>query len=114
MIDYSKRKLERKKLSQPIIITNQISGKDFGELVNITTEGMMLITDKEISTHSIFQLSIVLPCNPQDKETVEVGADCLWCRKVENFHRYWAGFHIIDISAQATQQLENLISHYSK
>lgn len=110
----SKRRLERKELNQTITVKDVINGGDFGELVNITVEGMMLITDKEIPTHSIFQLSLHLPFEINASQTIEVGADCLWCRKIENFHRYWAGFHIIDLSAEAALQLDELIVHYSK
>jgi PilZ domain len=110
----SKRKLKRKELHQTITITDIINGGEFGELVNVTIEGMMLITDKDILTNSIFQLSLKLPMEIHGSETIELGADCLWCRKVENFHRYWAGFHIIDISANAFKQLEELIAHSSK
>lgn len=74
----------------------------------------MAITDEQITTSSIFQLSLQLPVEIAGSKTVELGADCLWCRKVENFHRYWAGFHIIDASDKAVAQLQELISHYSK
>ena len=114
MVENSKRKLERKELNQPITIIDTINGGDFGELVNVTIEGMMLITDKEIPTHSIFQLALQLPVDIQGSQSIELGADCLWCRKVENFHRYWAGFHVIDLSPKAKHQLEELIDHYSK
>ncbi|MEE8056456.1 MAG: PilZ domain-containing protein [Pseudomonadales bacterium] len=108
------RKHERKELNQPITIIDVINGGDFGELVNVSVEGMMVITDKEIPTHSIYQLSLQLPIEINGSSTVEVGADSLWCRKVENFHRYWTGFHIIDVSDTAMAQLEALIAHYSK
>jgi hypothetical protein len=108
------RKLERFELNQTITVDDVINGGQFGELINVTVEGLMVITDKEIPTHSIFQLSLKLPIEIEGSNTVELGADCLWCRKVENFHRYWSGFHIIDASDTALAQLEELIAHYSK
>jgi hypothetical protein len=103
------RKLERRTLSKTIYITNQITGQTFGELINITTEGLMIISDNEIETGSIFQLELTL-AEPIEGETkIELGADCLWCRKVENFTRYWGGFQIIDASEKAVQQVELLI-----
>jgi len=110
----SNRKLERFELNQTIEIEDMINGGKFGELINVTVEGLMIITDTEIPTQSIFQLSLKLPVDIEGSSTVQIGADCLWCRKVENFHRYWSGFHIIDASDQALAQLEALIAHYSK
>ncbi len=110
----NERKRERIELNQPITIADTINGGDFGELINVTVEGIMVITDKEIPTDSIYQLSLQLPVNLEGSDRVQLGADCLWCRKAENFHRYWAGFHIIDASDQALRQLETLIAHYAK
>jgi hypothetical protein len=108
------RKLERKELSQRIPIIDTINGGEFGELVNVTVEGLMVMTEKEIPTQSIYQLSLQLPVEIEGSKTVELGADSLWCRNVENFNRYWTGLHIIDASDQAMAQLEYLITHYSK
>ena len=108
------RKLERKELNQRIPIIDTINGGEFGELVNVTVEGIMIISDKEIPTQSIYQLSLQLPVEIDGSSTVELGADSLWCRSVENFNRYWAGLHIIDASDHALTQLEELIAHYSK
>lgn len=108
------RKLERKEINQTIDIIDVINGGKFGELINITIEGLMAMTEREIPTQSIYQLSIKLPVELRGSDTVELGADCLWCRKDENFHRFWAGFQIIDASDNAVKQIEDLIEAYSK
>ena len=110
----NERKYERKELNRPITISDTINGGDFGELINVTVEGIMVMTDREIPTHSIYQLALQLPLAINGSDTIELGADCLWCRTAENFHRYWAGFQIIDASEQAMEQLQELITHYSK
>ena len=108
------RRLERKELSQTISIHDVINDKYFGELVNITTEGLMVMTDQPRSPHSIFQLRLDLPGELEGSDTVVVGADCLWCREASNFNRHWAGLHIIDASEQAINQIHQLILLYSK
>ncbi len=114
MQDKNERKLERTELNQTINIIDTINGGTFGELVNVTVEGLMIMTDREIPIQSIFQLALELPMEIAGNSTVELGADCLWCKKVENFNRYWAGFHIIDASDTATKQLNELIKLYAK
>jgi hypothetical protein len=108
------RKLERREINQTIDVMDVINGGKFGELINITVEGLMMMTDSEIPTQSIYQFSIKLPVELHGSNTVELGADCLWCRKDENFHRFWAGFQIIDASDTAVKQIEELIEAYSK
>jgi hypothetical protein len=108
------RKLERKELNQGIVILDTINGGVFGELVNITTEGLMVMADREIETQAIFQLALQLPEPIKGSHQIIVGADCLWCRRAENFYRYWAGFQIIDASETALAQLEVLIDLYGR
>lgn len=108
------RKLERKELSQTIQVHDIINGGLFGELVNITTEGIMVMTDREIETQAIFQLSLELPEPLIGSAQLVLGADCLWCRRAENFSRYWAGFQVIDASELALEQIEALIDLYAR
>jgi hypothetical protein len=108
------RRLERKELSQTVVIHDTINGGVFGELVNITSEGLMVMTDREIETQAIFQLALQLPEPMQGSDQLLLGADCLWCRRAENFYRYWAGFQIIDASEQALEQIEALLDLYAK
>lgn len=108
------RRLDRRELNHTIGIVDIINGGAFGELVNITTEGLMLITDREIETQAIFQLALQLPEPLKGSAQIVIGADCLWCRRAENFTRYWAGFQIIDASELALAQLEVLIDLYAK
>ena len=108
------RSQERVELSQSIEIVDVINGGIFGELVNITTEGLMVMTEKDIPTHAIYQLSLKLSTPINNSDTIELGADCLWCREEENFKRHWAGLHIIDASDSAVSQIQTLIEHYKK
>lgn len=107
-----RRKLERRQLSETVIIHDVFNGGVFGELVNITVEGLMAITDREIETQAIFQLALQLPEPLSGSSQLLLGADCLWCRRAENHNRYWAGFQIIDASDQALEQIEALIDLY--
>ncbi|MFT5691929.1 MAG: hypothetical protein ACI92E_001260 [Oceanicoccus sp.] len=114
MSDNIDRRLERKELSQSIVIDDVINGGEFGELINLTTEGMMAITSQAIPTHSIFQLSLRLPEEINGSNIISLGVDGLWCKKAENFQRYWAGFQIIDASELALAQVKILVAEYSK
>ena len=108
------RRQERKKLSQPIHIHDVINDSNFGELVNVTTEGMMIMTKQAYKPSSIFQLELTLPMVLEDSDKLQLGADCLWCSDAQLPGRYWCGFYIIDISELALKQLEQLILIYGE
>lgn len=112
-MDKRRRAQERKELSQPITIQDIINNRPIGELVNISANGLMLICDDEIDTNSIFQFSMHLPKEINGQSRLDIGVDCLWCRKVDNFNRYWAGFQIIDASDETNAVIELLIENYT-
>jgi len=114
MSDRTDRRLQRIELSQPLVLLDLINGGVFGELVNITAEGMMAVITRELPTQSIFQLSLQLPEAIDGDSEIALGIDCLWCRPADNTQRYWAGFQIIDASDHAQQQLATLMAKYAK
>ena len=84
-----------------------------GELANITVEGLMIISDQEMSTNSIFQFCLELPETVHGQAKIELGVDCLWSRSAENLNRYWSGYQIIDASPEALKTIDALIGGYS-
>lgn len=109
-----KRRHQRVTLSESIKLHDIINDRTLGELVNIAMEGLMVICDEHIDTHSILQLSFELPQAINGLKTLEIGVDCLWCRKADHFHRYWAGFQIIDISEETSSVIATLIEDYKE
>lgn len=112
-MDKQRRAQERKELNQPITVQDIINNRPIGELVNISANGLMLITEEHIETNSIFQLSLRMPNEINGHSNLDVGVDCLWCRKVDNFNRYWAGFQVIDASDETNEIIQLLIENYT-
>lgn len=107
------RRLKRQEISTTVSIRNRLTERRVGELVNITTEGLMIASDQEMDTDSIFQFSLELPEAIEGCSVIELGVDCLWCRKAENLNRYWSGYQIIDASPAALQSIDRLIGKYA-
>ena len=106
-------KLQRQELSTTIMIRNTMTGELVGELVNITVEGLMIISDQEMSTNAIFQYCLELPETIDGPRRIDLGVDCLWSRPAENFNRHWSGYQIIDASPDAIKTIDELISGYA-
>ena len=90
-----------------------INNRVLGELANIAREGLMVICDEMIESHTILQLSFKLPSPISNMDSLNIGVDCLWCRKIDNFHRYWAGFEIIDACDETVLIIDTLIKNYA-
>ena len=92
-----------------IQIRNMITDRGMGELVNITPEGLMLVSDQPITSNAVYQVELALPTDAATRATVELGIECLWCRQTDDNHRYWSGYQIIDASPQALQTVHELL-----
>jgi hypothetical protein len=108
-----RRKLPRKKANEHLSIVDTNTGKSLGQVVNITTEGFMLVSQAPIPVKAVFQLLMELenPVNGQNQ--VAFGAESLWASAEGNEGGYnWTGFHIIDISKEAYHCIDSLIEDW--
>lgn len=96
-----------------VTVEDQVGGGPLGELVNITADGLMLLTDSEVETGSLFQMKLY--GTTFDGTTIEfnVGAECVWSRNAGSPDRFWSGYHIIDASEEANDAIVKLLDHYS-
>ncbi|CAH0993291.1 hypothetical protein SIN8267_03439 [Sinobacterium norvegicum] len=108
------RKQQRVQLRQSVTAINALTKDMIGEVVNITTDGLMLLCNKPVKSNSLYQLRLNLSRPVDDNELIDIGVDCLWCREAENMQSCWAGFQIIDIPEKSLAILQDLISSYSQ
>jgi len=110
----TRRQQQRFELHKPISVININTHKKMGALVNITTEGFMLMSDTFIESNRIYPISLILPDAISGHKQVDLGTDCLWSRVEVEEERYWAGFQIIDASRSALDRIEALINDLSQ
>ena len=110
----TRRQQQRFKLQQPISVININTQNNMGALVNITTEGLMLMSDTAINSNRIYTISLILPNASSGHKQIDLGVDCLWSRSEVEYQRYWAGFQIIDASRSALDRIEGLIRDFSQ
>jgi len=86
------------------------TGEILGQLANISSEGLMLVSPRPLPTASSYRLLIPL-CSANSRSTrIEVTAESLWCEDVNSSGTYWIGFHITTISAADQSLLNQLLS----
>lgn len=109
---HHRRRLERRVLSQTVLVTDVLTTQKVGEVVNITTEGIMILADTQLVCNSVFMFELILPECIDGKQSIRIGVDCLWCKGSDNFDRFWTGFQIIDADSNTTKLIENLIDNF--
>ena len=83
-----------------------------GHLVNITTEGIMLISEKPIQTGKVYKLKMMLPRKILDYEEIVFEAKSIWCDNDINPAFYDTGFRMINVSPQDVEVIDNLIQNF--
>ena len=89
-----------------------ISSRVVGHIVDISPEGIMLITDEPITVQEEYRLRMRFPGTGSSQEELVLEAVCRWCREDENPEFYLAGFQIQDLPQDAEFFLQGLIAEF--
>jgi hypothetical protein len=103
------RKAARKRITGDLPVRDINSDSSLlGYLVDISTEGLMVVGEAPVPVNGLFQIDIELPTTLNGTRVLRLGVECLWCRNADDPDRFWAGFHLIDISPDDQRTLEAL------
>lgn len=103
------RKKVRVDVPGVVCVTERRTNRRFGQLVNISEEGMMILTSEAVAENTILQLSLGFCNNDGESDPIDIGVECLWCHESNNRDQFWAGFYIIDISDQDQDRIRRLL-----
>jgi hypothetical protein len=103
------RKCPRKIADQVLEVSDQITGTQVGRVVNISAEGLMLISQEPIVIDSVYQLNLLLPDSNGRQTKISFGAVAVWTTDATQPDSFWSGFSIIDISSDDMQLIDRLI-----
>lgn len=107
-----KRKLKRNNLSYYLRVIDTRTDQPIGDAANITTEGIMLISDHPIETNAIFRLRMVLPEEIHNNGYLEFTAESKWWEKGFIPDSYNVGFQLKNVSQKGIQVIESLLEKF--
>lgn len=111
--EQNRRSQRRRTLTGVVELFNRMDQQSLGRLVNVTTEGLMLVNSTPLATDMLYQVDLLLPEEVAGVSKVELGMDCLWTSPTTpDADMYWSGCHIIDISPDMFTVLEALIEQF--
>jgi hypothetical protein len=101
------RKTKRVKPNVNIDIIDMIMGTKFGEVLNISTDGLLVSCQSKVVIGEMFQTQWNI--NLRGIKSISVGLECLWSE--EQFTNFClCGMHIIDISEDDQNILDRIIA----
>ena len=90
-------------------IFDQVTGNKLGRVVNISAEGLMLLSDNPVEAGSVYQLDVALPRLVKQRSRISFGAEAIWSSPSAQPGSYWTGFRIIDASDDDTVTIDQLL-----
>ena len=108
------RAMHRHTISGDIDVYDALRDIYLGRLVNIHTQGLMLVGDVPLEEDRLYELDLHLPSENDNKRVVRIGVDCLWTRTADQNGKHWTGFSIIDSTPHAAEEIHNLIQSWGQ
>jgi hypothetical protein len=95
------RRSQRKRAHHMIHVTDAITGQLVGHVGNLSTDGMLLISNRQLPEDALFQFTFQLPSGATAKtHQLEIGVHEQWCETANVPGQFWSGFRIIDIGPE--------------
>jgi hypothetical protein len=107
-----RRGLKRRHLLYYLRVFDQSTGRQIGHLVDITKEGMMVMSERPIRPGRTLSLRMMLPEEVSKEAAVEFEATSLWTGQDINPEFYDTGFKVTNITRRQLAMLETLIEDY--
>ena len=107
-----KRQIKRTHLIYYLRIYDGISSRVIGHAVDISQQGLMLISDEPVTVHEEYRLRMRFPGVAYEQEELLFYAVCRWCRQDDNPAFYVAGFQIQNLLPEETRFIQSLIEEF--
>ena len=108
-----KRKHKRINLIYYLEIYDNSTDKHLGSLVDITPEGLMMISEEEISSDKDYYLKLILPESTYGKKAISFMANSRWAKEDVNPAFFASGYQIVDIGPVESETIATLIANFA-
>lgn len=107
-----KRIFKRRHLIYYLRVFNQQDQQLLGHLVDITPEGIMLMSEAPLPVEATYALRMDLPADTFGKDMVEFEARALWTRPDVNPSFHDTGFQLTQVAEADERIIKRLITEY--
>ena len=107
------RKLERRNFILNIEVLDISKNESIGDLGDITTEGLMVVSDEPLAENRSSDFKIELPEEAEEQMEIYFEAVSIRCQKTIHENIYITGFKIKSIDEENRRKIEYLIEEYA-
>ena len=108
-----KRTIKRHQLPYYLEVYNRITKKPLGYIVNISSQGMMLVSNSQTLTHAVFNMYMMLPEPINGHKRIDFDALSQWCKPDVTPGYYDTGFSFTRVPSELQQLVEALKDYFS-
>jgi hypothetical protein len=80
-----------------------------GHLMDLTVDGMKIVSQQEIKKGDIFNFRIDLPKEVEGVTQIYARVQCVWCNKENDTNMHMAGFKMLSITPPFAEIIEILV-----
>ena len=107
-----RRSIKRRHLFFHLRVFDRNTSKKIGHVVDITPEGMMLVSEIAIPIDVDFQLSMMLPDEGDQSKSHEFEARSMWSSNDVNPQFFDTGFLVLKATEEHLDLVHYLVDHY--
>ena len=107
--DDNQRSVPRRHLIYYLRVFDAKDNQLIGNLVDISTKGIMVVSDRKLEAGKRFRLRMVLPDTVDGSKEVEFEAESRWCQSDTNSDFFDTGFELIDPTIAFLDALDRLV-----
>lgn len=111
--DFEQRKLKRRNFILNIEVFDRNSDKLMGDLGDITSEGIMVVSEDPIAENKTFELIIRLPEEAEEQLEIVFDAQSIRCQKTIHKAIYITGFLVKSLDEENKRKIEYFIEEYA-
>lgn len=108
-----KRKSTRAPAKDHFIVVDRESDTVIGRVLNMTEEGMMVVSKVSVETESRFHCRMALPEKIAGQNQVVFDVECKWCRKDDMSGMFEAGFQLHNVSEKDAHVIGLLLQSWT-
>lgn len=111
-LDDNKRSVPRRHLIYYLRVFDVETNSLLGNLVDISTKGMMVVSEQRVEPGKKYRLRMVLPDTVDGRKEVEFDAESRWCQNDTNEDFYDTGFELMNPQTEFLDAVDRLVEDY--
>jgi hypothetical protein len=110
---FDNRMNDRSRATGKIPVISRSTGKQVGLLVDVSSEGMLVMTKEDLAENRVLELALELPDQIEVGGQLDLDAEVIWTKHSVHLGIINNGMRLRYLSTEAAEKLQKVISFYT-